>query len=521
MHGAYRRRTESDSSWQSTKRQEPPFAMTGNANQLGYDILVRLRDIRMQAHAPPSLAWPEWNLEIHDASLPPIRCNLASLFTITHPFRPRQGPLSSTPLDTVSATRLHAIVILLAYRPEKQHEIPKFKSPERVEMSGLVNQSNNRIIWEGEYRADPMDAPDLSSLLALSLTTTYNDVGSTYLNQSSASLVNFQDGVDAEEHIVFEDFIEEEYLDVEPRGLEELNDWAVIESSGPSRMEGEACLVTGSNELLATDGSFYRALDQATKLRSMTSAHRPRQTKLTRRRKKSAQPCSCHICNEKFPRPREMRRHMRKHEKPLRCQRCPASKAEKRDLLRHYRVCHPGYAWNKLGLRPEQFRCPLCLKTFTRKDNLTRHMRTQPSFALFARVPGVGVLGDMWTGFGVFGASAITTRVFPFGPLSAMLGGGDGGESPSFSPAVPPISLQRDDTDDGEHNPEDATHHTACDCARWWPDRDARWRSRGTRATAAAPTVGCPEEETTVNGSEEVVFGISIRSLARNSLTRT
>ncbi|RYP34222.1 hypothetical protein DL767_004345 [Monosporascus sp. MG133] len=244
-------------------------------------------------------------------------------------------------------------------------------------MGGLVNHSNDRIIWEGECGAGPMDDLDLGFLFALPLIPKYNDVDSTYLNQSSTSSVNFQDGMDAEEHITFEDFIEEEYLDVEPRGQEELKDWFVIESqsSGPSWMEDEACLATSSHELLATDGYSYRALDETTKLRSRTSAHRPEQTKPTRRRKKSAQPCSCDVCNEKFPRPREMRRHMRKHEKPLRCQRCPASKAEKRDLLRHYRVNHPGYAWNKLGLRPEQFRCPLCLKTFTRKDNLTRHMR--------------------------------------------------------------------------------------------------------------------------------------------------
>ncbi|RYO75366.1 hypothetical protein DL766_005299 [Monosporascus sp. MC13-8B] len=265
-------------------------------------------------------------------------------------------------------------------------------------MSGLVNQPNDKTIWEGECGADPMDDLDLSSLLALSLTPAYNDVDSTYLTRSTSS-VCFQDGVDAEEHIALENFIEEEYLDVEPREQEELKDWVVIESqsSGPSLMEDEACLATGNHELLATNGYFYGVLDQATKLRSRTSAHRPEQTKPTRRRKKSAQPCSCHVCDEKFPRPREMRyafplhnlgvnkvdrqlthrirRHMRKHEKPLRCQQCPASKAEKRDLLRHYRVSHPGYAWNKLGLRPEQFRCPLCMKTFTRKDNLTRHMR--------------------------------------------------------------------------------------------------------------------------------------------------
>ncbi|RYP78742.1 hypothetical protein DL771_000409 [Monosporascus sp. 5C6A] len=244
-------------------------------------------------------------------------------------------------------------------------------------MSGLINQSDDRIIWEGECGADPMDDLDLNSPLALSLTHTYNDVDSTYLNQSSTPSVSFQVGVDADEHIAFEDFIEKEYLDADTRGEEELKDWVVIEfqSSGPSWMEDEACLVTGSRELLATDGYFYGALDQATNLRSRTSAHRPEQTKRTRRRKKSAQPCSCDECDEVFPRPRELRRHMRKHDKPVRCQWCPASKAEKRDLLRHYRVSHPGYAWSKFGLRPEVFCCRLCLKTFSRKDNLTRHVR--------------------------------------------------------------------------------------------------------------------------------------------------
>ncbi|RYP55105.1 hypothetical protein DL768_000224 [Monosporascus sp. mg162] len=329
-------------------------------------------------------------------------------------------------------------------------------------MTGLINQSNNRINWEGECGADPMDDLDFSSLLALPLTTTYNDVDSTYLNQSSTPSVNFQDEVDAEEHIAFEDFIEEEYLDIEPQEQEELKDWAAIESQfwGPSWMEDEACLVTVNHELFATDRYFYRALDQATKVRSRTSAHRPEQTKPTRRRKKSAQPCSCDVCNEKFPRPREMRRHMRKHEKPLRCQRCPASKAEKRDLLRHYRVKHPGYAWNKLDtmvvVKPSSHRC---IRRFG-YNNLRLALRPVIREA-------VGSL-----------SKAMRRREL-------------------MGQVVRSADLQGtgDDIDDGERNPDNATHDTAYDCARWWPGRGARWRGRGTRAAADAPTVGGPEEE--------------------------
>ncbi|RYP89851.1 hypothetical protein DL770_004062 [Monosporascus sp. CRB-9-2] len=403
-------------------------------------------------------------------------------------------------------------------------------------MSGLVNQSNDRIIWEGECGADPMDDLNLSSLLALSLTPTYNDVDSTHLNQSSTLSVNFQDGVDAEEHIAFEDFIAEEYLDVEPQGQEELKDWVATESqsSGPLWMEDEACLATGSHELLATDGYFYRARDQATKLRSRTSAHRPEQTKPTRRRKKSAQPCFCDVCNEEFPRPREMRRHMRKHEKPLRCQRCPASKAEKRDLLRHYRVNHPGYAWTKLaGLAEntassQRVLLVLNMLMLNPAPPYSQESLASAHWGIRRRISAYSAL-----------------RLLPFGPLSARPcgdgsswarwfevpissglvggGGGDGGESPSFSPAAQRSRLylfKRDDTDDGKRNPDDATHDTACDYARWWPGRGARWHRRGTRATAAASTVGGPEEEAAMNDSKEVAFGMSDRGAARSSLTR-
>lgn len=64
-----------------------------------------------------------------------------------------------------------------------------------------------------------------------------------------------------------------------------------------------------------------------------------------------------------------------KHTRPHHCKKCPTRTAERRDLDRHYWAWHPKFA-ARLGLpRPEQPGCSLCAKTFTRKDNLTRHVR--------------------------------------------------------------------------------------------------------------------------------------------------
>ncbi|RYP80538.1 hypothetical protein DL769_002422 [Monosporascus sp. CRB-8-3] len=340
-------------------------------------------------------------------------------------------------------------------------------------MSGLANQSNDNIIWEGECGADPMDDLDLSSLLALSLTPTYSDFNSTYLNRSSAPSVNFQDWVDAEEHIAFGDFIEEEYLDVEPREQEGLKDYVVTESqpSGPSWMKDEACLATGSHKLLATDGHLYRALDQPTRLRSGTTAHRPEQTKPTRRRKKSAQPCSCDETHEET-----------REAPPL--------------------PTVPGFQSGETGPAP-----PLPSQPPRPSSAYSQESQASAYWELRGRVSAYSALRLEQP------ASGPSVR-YPR-PADLLWAGGRRRRRPSqllpCNAAVPPVSLQRDDTDDGERNPDDATHETACDCARWRPGRGARWRGGGTCATAAAPTVGSPEEEAVVNDSEEIVFGVGDR----------
>lgn len=65
---------------------------------------------------------------------------------------------------------------------------------------------------------------------------------------------------------------------------------------------------------------------------------------------------------------------MKKHTRPLHCEKCPAAVAERRDLIRHYWTYHQDYA-RKHGFQSERSECAVCHRKFTRKDNLTRHVR--------------------------------------------------------------------------------------------------------------------------------------------------
>ncbi|RYP34221.1 hypothetical protein DL767_004344 [Monosporascus sp. MG133] len=153
----------------------------------------------------------------------------------------------------------------------------------------------------------------------------------------------------------------------------------------------------------------------------------------------------------------------------------------------------------------------------------------QPSSALFAGVPSIGVLGNSWTGFGVFGALATTACALPFDPLSEAVPitcgpVGGGGDCPSFSPA--PLRLRL-------YFFKDMTPMTASAIITTLPTIPPVIVPAGRRVEALYGMAGAlapplllllwvvdAEEEAVMNDFEEIVFGISDRGVARSSLTR-
>ncbi|KAH6998903.1 hypothetical protein BKA56DRAFT_665436 [Ilyonectria sp. MPI-CAGE-AT-0026] len=75
-------------------------------------------------------------------------------------------------------------------------------------------------------------------------------------------------------------------------------------------------------------------------------------------------------------RPCDMRRQRKKDERPELCKFCPKGFGFGRDLKRHIIAKHKHEA-KTMGLSVEKFRCkhPSCTKTFSREDNLTRHLK--------------------------------------------------------------------------------------------------------------------------------------------------
>ncbi|KAH7023847.1 hypothetical protein EDB80DRAFT_56023 [Ilyonectria destructans] len=75
-------------------------------------------------------------------------------------------------------------------------------------------------------------------------------------------------------------------------------------------------------------------------------------------------------------RPCDLRRQRKKGERPEHCKSCPRRFGFRRDLERHVVAKHKHEA-KVMGLSLETIRCkhPSCTKTFSREDNLTRHLK--------------------------------------------------------------------------------------------------------------------------------------------------
>jgi len=71
------------------------------------------------------------------------------------------------------------------------------------------------------------------------------------------------------------------------------------------------------------------------------------------------------------------RKEQRKTTKPVACRLCPKTFAFNKDRKRHYVVSHKDYAVSE-GLSVELIPCPTpgCERTYTRSDNVTRHLKT-------------------------------------------------------------------------------------------------------------------------------------------------
>ncbi|KAI5467468.1 hypothetical protein BGZ63DRAFT_28207 [Mariannaea sp. PMI_226] len=86
--------------------------------------------------------------------------------------------------------------------------------------------------------------------------------------------------------------------------------------------------------------------------------------------------CPKEGCERTYRRRTELNKHIKTHDKPVTCQAPPYCEfrcAEQRDMNRHYKAHHGKFA-DTLKISKEPSTCPVCLQTFSRSDNLTKHM---------------------------------------------------------------------------------------------------------------------------------------------------
>ncbi|KAK3374284.1 hypothetical protein B0T24DRAFT_290896 [Lasiosphaeria ovina] len=72
-------------------------------------------------------------------------------------------------------------------------------------------------------------------------------------------------------------------------------------------------------------------------------------------------------------------RELRKIKRPVKCAYCSLGSTYTRELKKHIRAKHKDIA-RELGML-EEFPCDLCARTFTRRDNLIRHLRSKHELA--------------------------------------------------------------------------------------------------------------------------------------------
>ncbi|KAK3688232.1 hypothetical protein B0T22DRAFT_439787 [Podospora appendiculata] len=74
----------------------------------------------------------------------------------------------------------------------------------------------------------------------------------------------------------------------------------------------------------------------------------------------------------------QRQRERRKRERPSKCPLCDLGHAYDADMRRHIRAKHPDQAW-RFNVSTKKLRCKWCVKSFSRSDHLTRHLKRKHS----------------------------------------------------------------------------------------------------------------------------------------------